>query len=112
VKGETAARAAAPPIFARSRRAAAGGRHHRLRGFACATELLFDQGVGDLFVIRVAGNVVKGAGPPSRAASSTAWPSLAYRSSWLLGHSECGAVKAAIKHMTIEIRCPGPWVCS
>ncbi len=27
------------------------------------TELLFDQGVGDLFVVRVAGNVVRGAGP-------------------------------------------------
>src|SRR5215471_5727536 len=26
-------------------------------------ELLFDQGVGDLFVVRVAGNVVSGAGP-------------------------------------------------
>jgi carbonic anhydrase len=26
-------------------------------------EILFDQGVGDLFVIRVAGNVISGAGP-------------------------------------------------
>src|SRR4051794_39405614 len=26
-------------------------------------EILFDQGVGDLFVIRVAGNIVSGAGP-------------------------------------------------
>src|SRR5262249_47545851 len=28
-----------------------------------APELLFDQGVGDLFVVRVAGNVISGAGP-------------------------------------------------
>ncbi len=29
-----------------------------------APELVFDQGVGDLFVVRVAGNIVSGAGPP------------------------------------------------
>ena len=28
-----------------------------------APELIFDQGVGDLFVVRVAGNIVSGAGP-------------------------------------------------
>src|SRR5581483_10177200 len=28
-----------------------------------APEILFDQGIGDLFVVRVAGNVVNGAGP-------------------------------------------------
>ena len=28
-----------------------------------APELVFDQGVGDLFVVRVAGNIVSGAGP-------------------------------------------------
>ena len=29
-----------------------------------APELIFDQGVGDLFVVRVAGNIVSGAAPP------------------------------------------------
>jgi len=28
-----------------------------------APELIFDQGIGDLFVVRIAGNVVSGAGP-------------------------------------------------
>jgi carbonic anhydrase len=31
-----------------------------------APELIFDQGVGDLFVVRVAGNIVSGAGSAAR----------------------------------------------
>ena len=30
-------------------------------------EIVFDQGLGELFIVRVAGNVVKGAGPPVKA---------------------------------------------
>lgn len=57
-------------------------------------EIVFDQGLGDLFVVRVAGNV----------ASQTAIGSLEFAASVLgsqlivvLGHSRCGAVQAAIK---------------
>lgn len=57
-------------------------------------EIVFDQGLGDLFVVRVAGNV----------ASQTAIGSLEFASAVLgsqlimvLGHRKCGAVSAAIK---------------
>ena len=42
-------------------------------------ELLFDQGIGDLFVVRVAGNVVNGAGPRSKGALNTPWQNSACR---------------------------------
>lgn len=58
------------------------------------TEIIFDQGVGDLFVIRLAGNV----------ASQTAIGSLEFATSVLgtqlivvVGHNDCGAVAAAVK---------------
>jgi len=59
-------------------------------------EILFDQGVGDLFVIRVAGNVIKGAG--SAVKGSIAYGVLELKAPLImvLGHSGCGAVKAAM----------------
>jgi carbonic anhydrase len=58
------------------------------------SEIVFDQGLGDLFVVRVAGNV----------ASQTAIGSLEFSTAVLgsqlivvLGHSRCGAVSAAVK---------------
>ncbi len=62
-------------------------------------ELLFDQGVGDLFVVRVAGNVVKGAGAPVKGSIEYGVAELGASLVMVLGHSECGAVKAAIKHL-------------
>ena len=57
------------------------------------TELIFDAGFGDLFIIRVAGNVVS---PGSWAASSTL-PCTSKRSLFMvLGHEGCGAVQAAL----------------
>lgn len=57
-------------------------------------EIVFDQGLGDLFVVRVAGNV----------ASQTAIGSLEFSSAVLgsqlivvVGHAKCGAVVAAVK---------------
>jgi carbonic anhydrase len=57
-------------------------------------ELIFDQGLGDLFIIRVAGNVV----------SDTELGSLEYGAEHLhvpllvvLGHQHCGAVTAAVE---------------
>src|SRR5262245_20287328 len=71
-------------------------------------ELIFDQGVGDLFIVRVAGNVVS----PSGAALVKG--SIEYGVAELgvplvvvLGHSECGAIKAAIKHMDDHDTLPG-----
>lgn len=56
-------------------------------------ELVFDQGLGDLFVIRVAGNVVapSGIGSVEFAALSFGTPLVV-----VLGHSNCGAVKATL----------------
>ena len=58
-------------------------------------EIVFDQGIGDLFVIRVAGNIVAPSqiGSVEFAASSFGTPLVV-----VLGHSQCGAVLAALKH--------------
>lgn len=59
-------------------------------------EIVFDQGLGDLFVIRVAGNVVS----PSQVGSvEFAAELFATRLVVVLGHSGCGAVKATIEEL-------------
>ena len=70
-------------------------------------ELLFDQGVGDLFVVRVAGNVVSGAGPVLKGSVEYAVAELGVGLIMVLGHSACGAVKAAIKHVDDGDPLPG-----
>ena len=60
-------------------------------------EILFDQGVGDLFVIRVAGNVIDGAGPTVKGSIAYAVVALGAPLVMVLGHSECGAVKSALE---------------
>lgn len=56
-------------------------------------ELLFDQGFGDLFVVRVAGNI---ATPEEIASLEFGTLVLGAKVIYVLGHSGCGAVKAAI----------------
>lgn len=57
-------------------------------------ELIFDQGLGDLFVIRVAGNVVA----PSQIGSiEFAAEKFGTRLVVVMGHSHCGAVTACIE---------------
>jgi len=59
-------------------------------------ELVFDQGLGDLFVIRVAGNIVK----PSQIGSvEFAAEKFATRLVVVLGHSQCGAVLATLDEL-------------
>ena len=59
-------------------------------------EIVFDQGLGDLFVIRVAGNVVA----PSQIASvEFAADRFATRLVVVLGHSQCGAVTATLEEL-------------
>lgn len=60
--------------------------------------LIFDQGLGDLFVIRVAGNIL----------SESVVASIEYAVAYLhtplvvvLGHSGCGAVTAALSHQIL-----------
>ena len=59
-----------------------------------APELIFDQGLGDLFVIRVAGNVVDDA---VLASIEYAVIHLGSTLIMALGHERCGAVKATIE---------------
>lgn len=56
-------------------------------------ELLFDQGFGDLFVVRNAGNVTA---PQEFASLEYGAAVLGVKVMLVLGHSSCGAVKAAI----------------
>src|SRR5882672_854398 len=70
-------------------------------------ELLFDQGVGDLFVVRVAGNIVGGAGATVKGSIEYAVAELNVPVVLVLGHSNCGAVKAAVKHLDAHDALPG-----
>lgn len=70
-------------------------------------ELLFDQGVGDLFVIRVAGNVVGGSGAVVKGSIEYAVAELNVPLIMVLGHSNCGAVSAAVKHIDDHDALPG-----
>lgn len=59
-------------------------------------EIVFDQGLGDLFVIRVAGNIVA----PSQVGSvEFAAEQLGSRLVVVLGHSQCGAIRATLNEM-------------
>lgn len=59
-------------------------------------ELVFDQGLGDLFVIRVAGNIVA----PSQVGSvEFAAARFGTRLVVVLGHSSCGAVLATLEEL-------------
>lgn len=58
-----------------------------------APELLFDQGLGSLFVVRVAGNIADDAAIGS---IEYAVEHLGARLVMVLGHERCGAVKAAL----------------
>ncbi len=63
-------------------------------------EIIFDQGIGDLFVVRVAGNVV---GPVEL--DSIEYSALYLKSSIILvmGHQNCAAVQSVIKGQTKDI---------
>src|SRR5271157_1782732 len=70
---------------------------------ACAdsrvpVELVFDQTIGHLFVTRVAGNIVT---PEIIASLEYAVAVLGVKTLLVLGHSGCGAVKAAMKADTV-----------
>ena len=59
-------------------------------------EIVFDQGLGDLFVIRVAGNIVA----PSQIGSvEFAAERFGTRLVVVLGHSQCGAIQATIDEL-------------
>ena len=70
-------------------------------------EILFDVGVGDIFVVRVAGNVIGGAGVSVKGSIEYAVAELDVPLILVLRHSGCGAVKSAIKHIDDRDSLPG-----
>ncbi|MGE0703218.1 MAG: carbonic anhydrase [Vicinamibacterales bacterium] len=59
-------------------------------------EIVFDQGLGDLFVIRVAGNIVAPSGVGSVEFAAERFGT---RLVVVLGHSKCGAVTATLEEL-------------
>jgi len=57
-----------------------------------STELIFDQGLGDIFSIRVAGNIVNN---DILASIEYATKYIGSKVLMVLGHTECGAIKSA-----------------
>ncbi|HKE57960.1 MAG TPA: carbonic anhydrase [Pyrinomonadaceae bacterium] len=88
-----------PHVTPERQRELASGQHPHAQVLSCADsrvppEVVFDQGLGDLFVVRVAGNVT----------SDSELGSLEYGALHLhvpllvvLGHQHCGAVTAAVE---------------
>jgi carbonic anhydrase len=93
-----------PRRLVETRRELVKGQHPRAIVLTCADsrvspELLFDQSLGDLFVVRTAGNV----------ADAVALGSIEYAAEHLhapllivLGHESCGAVAAALSSEKVE----------
>ena len=69
-----------------------------------APEFAFDQGPGDLFVLRVAGNIVN---PDLLASLEYGAEFLGVPLVMVLGHTGCGAVDAAIKVLKAKAVLPG-----
>jgi carbonic anhydrase len=88
-----------PGLNLKRRQALAQGQKPFAAVLSCADsrvppELVFDQGLGDLFVVRVAGNV---AGPFDRASLEYGVEHLGIGLLVVLGHERCGAVKASLE---------------
>ncbi|HUQ47639.1 MAG TPA: carbonic anhydrase [Gemmatimonadaceae bacterium] len=62
-------------------------------------ELIFDQGLGDLFVIRVAGNIVAASQIGSIEFAAAQFNT---RLVVVVGHSQCGAIKATVDELQLE----------
>ncbi len=96
VANQSAAAAALNPL---RRAALLGGQEPFAIVLGCSdsrvpAELVFDQGLGDLFVIRVAGNIVA----PSQVGSvEFAAARFGTRLVVVVGHSQCGAVMATLE---------------
>ncbi len=65
-----------------------------------APEIIFDQGLGDLFIVRVAGNV---AGPVEFDSVEYSIKHLGATLIVVLGHQSCGAVTAVMEGQTADI---------
>lgn len=63
-------------------------------------EIIFDQGIGDIFIVRIAGNVIDSVG-----LASVIYGVEHLHSSLIivLGHENCGAIQAVVSHQTKDI---------
>jgi carbonic anhydrase len=68
-------------------------------------EIIFDQGLGDLFVVRVAGNI---AGPSQIGSIEFAVERFGTRLVVVLGHTRCGAVQATLESIFNPGESPSP----
>jgi carbonic anhydrase len=83
----------------RRRRELAKGQHPEAVVLSCADsrvppEIVFDQGLGDLFVVRVAGNILN---EDNLASIEYAVEEFHTPLIMVLGHTKCGAVKATLQ---------------
>jgi carbonic anhydrase len=67
-------------------------------------EVVFDQGIGDLFIVRVAGNIINDEGLGSLEYTVD---HLGTRLILVLGHQRCGAVDAARETIAAKGKAPG-----
>jgi len=72
-------------------------------------EIVFDQGLGDLFVIRVAGNI---AAPSQVDSVEFAASRFGTRLVMVLGHSQCGAILATLEGMRQPKESQSPYLRS
>ena len=98
-----------PADFQSTRAALAAGQNPFAAILGCADsrvapELAFDTGRGDLFVVRVAGNVVT---PEGLASLEFCVDVLGTQLIMVLGHEKCGAVKAGISSVQSGNQFPG-----
>ena len=97
-----------PHQTAARQRELASGQHPHCAVLACADsrvapEIVFDQGLGDVFDVRVAGNV---AGDAETASLEYAAEHLHVPLIVVMGHSNCGAVSAALEGGTLPGKLP------
>jgi carbonic anhydrase len=92
------------------RREVAGGQEPFAIILGCSdsrvpAEIVFDQGVGDLFVIRVAGNIVA-----SSQVGSVEFAAARYGTKLVivLGHSQCGAIQATLEELQQPVSSQSP----
>jgi len=87
----------------------AAGQHPKAIIVACADsrlspEIIFNKGLGEVFVVRVAGNIVA---PHELGSVEYAIEHLGAKLVMVLGHSKCGAVKATYEAAAANTARPG-----
>ncbi len=101
-----------PGRSSKRRKKVAAGQNPFVSILACADsrvapEIIFDQGLGDLFVVSVAGNIVNPTNYGIQGSLEFGVLALGTPLIMVLGHSECGAVAGAIEALQNGTQFPG-----